>query len=317
VRLLRKMGYANARYYRGGIENWTTHGLALEGTSQVVTPADGPRANHAAPRLGRADRLADMLNDLPVRRVFEIWLGVILMFGLLYWIEGSLGAMALRVGDHASGPGWRGLGEALYFSFVTALSIGYGDVVPSGLTRVLAIVEGTGGLLLFGVLVSKLVSRRQEAITADIHRIAFEDRLGRVRTNLHLVLTELQAITNAAREGAVNDSIKRRFVSRLESAAAVLAGELTVVHDLLYRPERTPGEDLLEAILANLFAVLEELAELLDRIPDEKRSNSFRSNLRAVSRLADDICGECVPRSYAPDLKEWMDRIRERAQRIG
>src|SRR5438094_520667 len=72
----------------------------------------------------------------------------------------------------------RGLLTALYFSFVTATSVGYGDVVPLGFARALAIAEAATGLLLFGCLISKLISTRQEQLIEEIHRTTFEDRLG-------------------------------------------------------------------------------------------------------------------------------------------
>ena len=39
-------------------------------------------------------------------------------------------------------------------------------------------------------------------------------------------------------------------------------------------------------------------------------------DLRTISNLANEICGECVPRTYAPALKQWMDQIQELAKRI-
>jgi voltage-gated potassium channel Kch len=48
--------------------------------------------------------------------------------------------------------------SALYFSFVTLATLGYGDIVPrSDLARGLAIVEGIGGQLFLAVLVARLV----------------------------------------------------------------------------------------------------------------------------------------------------------------
>jgi voltage-gated potassium channel Kch len=48
---------------------------------------------------------------------------------------------------------------AIYFSFVTLATIGYGDVVPlTDVARSLAILEGVGGQLFLAVLVARLVS---------------------------------------------------------------------------------------------------------------------------------------------------------------
>ncbi|OCO99993.1 MULTISPECIES: potassium channel family protein [unclassified Ensifer] len=48
--------------------------------------------------------------------------------------------------------GWR-LDEALYFTFVTGLTIGYGDITPKHLSaRLLALVIGFSGIVLTGLV---------------------------------------------------------------------------------------------------------------------------------------------------------------------
>jgi len=49
--------------------------------------------------------------------------------------------------------------SAIYFSFVTLATLGYGDIVPrSDVARGLAILEGVGGQLFLAVMVARLVS---------------------------------------------------------------------------------------------------------------------------------------------------------------
>jgi len=49
--------------------------------------------------------------------------------------------------------------SAIYFSFVTLATLGYGDIAPRGdIARGIAIVEGVGGQLFLAVLVARLVS---------------------------------------------------------------------------------------------------------------------------------------------------------------
>jgi hypothetical protein len=49
--------------------------------------------------------------------------------------------------------------EALYFSFLTLTTVGYGDVVPvSNAARMLAMMEATAGLFYVAVLIARLVS---------------------------------------------------------------------------------------------------------------------------------------------------------------
>jgi len=73
-------------------------------------------------------------------------------FGLLYWaIE------QIHPGTFAP-PNFSRTG-AIYFSFVTLATLGYGDIVPrTDLARGLAVVEGIGGQLFLAVLVARLLS---------------------------------------------------------------------------------------------------------------------------------------------------------------
>jgi hypothetical protein len=100
--------------------------------------------------------------------------------------------------------------------------------------------------------------------------------------------------------------------ARLDSASGMCLSQLRTIHDLLYRPQSLPEEALLEGILATLAMVLRELRELLRCISFDK-SAYLSKNLDGVSRYAQDICSDCVPRRYAPDLRQWMDAIQQTA----
>ena len=246
-----------------------------------------------------------------LEQLVGFWLAIIVVFGFIYWVAGIGMGWGLQAGNTEIRPDLNGLGTAIYFSFVTALSIGYGDIIPVGPLRILAVTEGIAGLLIFGCVISKLVSRRQEELVKEIHRTTFEDRLDRVRTNLHLVFADLEAIDQINRQhSALPDQVLRRF----ESSVRVFTGELKTIHDLLYRSQLLPEEDALESLLANLALTLESLTDLLNSQP--KRSTALHAGLREVSNLAREICGECVPRDYAPAMKQWMDQIQELARKI-
>jgi hypothetical protein len=82
-----------------------------------------------------------------------------IFFGLFYWVLEQIGPGTFAV-----------IGEftrmaALYFSFVTLATLGYGDIVPrTDVARGLAIVEGVGGQLFLAVMVARLVSLYARAV---------------------------------------------------------------------------------------------------------------------------------------------------------
>jgi len=75
-----------------------------------------------------------------------------LYFGLLYWaLEQMHPGTVVAASFSRTG--------AIYYSFVTLATIGYGDIVPrTDVARGVAIVEGVGGQLFLAVLVARLMS---------------------------------------------------------------------------------------------------------------------------------------------------------------
>jgi hypothetical protein len=322
------MGYTNLKIYRGGMQDWKDGGFPVE-RGAPVEPRVAPRPRPAARPLqapapapqhrkfvrpGR--RVLDWLDALASRTVGEIlaaWMGLVLAFGILYWAIAALsGGSILHATGHPVPADFDGFLTSIYFSFVTAVSLGYGDVIPLGWVRAIAIVEAGSGLLIFGFIISKFISRRQEELVAEIHRIAFEDRLGRVQTNLHLVLSELQSVAEACSDQTAEPA--PGTLARAESVAMVFTQELRTIHDILYRPQQEPSEEVLESILVGLAACFRQLNEMIACAPlGVARLPRLAGSLEAASRLATEICGECVPRTYAPALKSWMDQIQEMA----
>lgn len=76
-----------------------------------------------------------------------------IFFGLLYWVLETLASGTFTASGNFSRM------SAIYFSFVTLATLGYGDIVPrTDIARGLAIIEGVGGQLFLAVLVARLVS---------------------------------------------------------------------------------------------------------------------------------------------------------------
>jgi rhodanese-related sulfurtransferase len=354
ARLLTALGYTDVRAYTPGLAGWieaggavetgpghplpgaastTTHDVEVAPVSLRAIPVAGsatgtasaPRPPFAArpPAPGRrAARLdpwtekLDAIVALPARSLILLWLGIILAFGFVYWIPTLFGGVSLSAAGVPVGPTLEGLFASLYFSFVTGLSVGYGDVVPVGIMRVPAVIEGAADLLLFGFVISKFMSRRQDQLLEQLHHTAFEERLGRVRTNLHLVLSEFEGIAEDARaaQGAAPGT---RVLVRAESAALIFAGELRTIHELLYQPTETLEENALEGILASLAANLEALRDMLQCLPQASlRSPVLGHHVRSATTLAEEICGDCVPHAFTDSMRVWMDRVRTLAREL-
>ena len=329
---LHELGYSNVKMYRGGIADWMDSGEPTESVGDApaepepsMSVVEGPPLT-ASPsgELGRVPaRLSQMrrwdrsvlslIHRRSALQLFLFWIGMILLSGVGYWLVALLSKDGLIEGGVPVGTDLQGFGNALYFSFVTATSIGYGDILPVGIARVVAVAEAISALLIFGAVVAKFVSHRQDELVSEIHRITFEERIDRVQTNLHMVISDLLAITAMCEA----QKPENRIATRLESAVRIFNGEVRAIHDLLYQRQLVLEERVLAGILANLYSALNVLSELLQSLPPTfVRSQVLTFVLDEITHLAGEICASCVPHEYTPRLVFWMDRIETIAQRI-
>jgi len=86
------------------------------------------------------------------------YLVLALVWMMLYLLSASLIPNAFVIGGSASGKTLDGF-TALYFSFITLCTVGYGDISPAApVVRMLAMVEGITGVLYMSVLIARLVT---------------------------------------------------------------------------------------------------------------------------------------------------------------
>jgi len=254
--------------------------------------------------------LLDLAERLSSTRLALIWLAVILICAGIYWLVGLLGHPSLVERNQPV----RSLADAIYFSLVTATSVGYGDLLPVGAVRAVAVAEAVAGLLIFGALIAKFVSRRQDELVGEIHRIAREQRLDRVQTNLHMLVAEFQSLA-ATPEGT--DVSPEQVVTRLEGGVLLLAGELRTVRSLLSREQSQIDAPTLKALLVSLVSSLTALDASLRRMGSSTPDSAVLADaLHAVSNLASTFCTECVRRVYSADLAVWVDRVHETAAKL-
>ncbi len=96
---------------------------------------------------------ATTINAEHVYAALSAYLLAGLYFGLFYWVLEQLRSGAFTISGNFSRM------TAIYFSFVTLATLGYGDIAPrTDVARSVAILEGVGGQLFLAVLVARLVS---------------------------------------------------------------------------------------------------------------------------------------------------------------
>ena len=91
------------------------------------------------------------------------------LFGMLRFVRGVLLSLFLVLIASAlviSALDGIPISDALYFTFITALTVGFGDITPaSGLTRAIAVLVGVVGVILVGMVVA--ISTRALKLAVD------------------------------------------------------------------------------------------------------------------------------------------------------
>jgi hypothetical protein len=118
-----------------------------------------------------------------VRRVFfrALLRGLRILWPVLSGLLGMIAGLGAIVGLME---GW-GIAQGMYFSFVTGLTIGYGDLAPSrALTRILAVAIGLLGIVATGLIAALAVTAfqatpargRRPAVGRDTPALLSRDR---------------------------------------------------------------------------------------------------------------------------------------------
>src|SRR3989338_4855050 len=117
------------------------------------------------------------IDKLDFKNVFLYWLLYMFVFGIIFFLLSFSQSDGILYKQGRLTPSINGFITAQYFSFITSASAsqGYGDIMPTGMSRILAVIEAVSGLIIFGLLISKLVSIKQEAILNEVYDISFDE----------------------------------------------------------------------------------------------------------------------------------------------
>lgn len=127
-------------------------------------------------------RLLHLLNDVSLSWLIAALTATVVAFALVYYWLAHVGAgLLVFTFTTAARPN---LLDALYFSIVTISSLGYGDVRPVGIARIVVGAEVVIGLSFFGLLVAKISSVKQDYILRRMYSDLVDDKLAKFGTQL-------------------------------------------------------------------------------------------------------------------------------------
>lgn len=116
--------------------------------------------------------LVTFVEKISILRYIVIFALAVIVFGFLYYLLTQCG--------HGIGRDDEALDNStvftgIYFSIVTISSLGYGDMHPMGVSKILACIEVLFGLVMIGIMIAKVTSYRVDRIYSSYAQIRLEN----------------------------------------------------------------------------------------------------------------------------------------------
>lgn len=209
----------------------------------------------------RNKKVINWLDKLTFFRILVLWALVIIAFGVIYHILQTNSSYLFSV--YKQSP-VEMIKDSIYFSFVTATTTGFGDIVPIGEFRWITIFEVIFGLILLAVVTSKLVSIKQDAILSELYDISFNERITRLRSSLLLLRQNTDKIITKIEDNSIKQSEVRNVYTYFSS----LEDSLTESLNLITNSGRSHFVKKLDSVNAELIfnsiiSSLDKLHELI------------------------------------------------------
>lgn len=135
-----------------------------------------------------------LIDDVKISTYLITFVAVVAGSGLLYYLLTPHGHGMGRDSSplHATSV-YNGLYNSLYLSLVTISSLGYSDIHPMGISKVLACIEVLMGMALSGILIARIASRRLSFHVSRMYGSYTRDYLDKMSANFRDIGNDLRA----------------------------------------------------------------------------------------------------------------------------
>lgn len=211
-------------------------------------------------------RIRTLVDKVKFIHILLIWTSIIVFFGFIYHFFNT---STTHLYYNIRGDTVTGIMDAIYFSFITATSTGYGDIVPLGAFKLVVVLEVVFGVLLLAVVTTKLVSLKQDIVLSEIYEISFHTQVHRLKSSLLMFRQNLTRMI-----GRIEDEkIRRKELSDIYSYVSPIELIITEVQILLTKGKNAiyftkkidpmTAELLLKNILQS-FEMINDLVKVLN-----------------------------------------------------
>lgn len=256
-----------------------------------------------------------------VEKVRTIWYilffaAVVIVFGFLYTyltpIGHGIGQNLKPISDIAFPTG---ILTGIYFSIVTISSLGYGDIHPMGFSKALACIEVLLGLVVIGIMIAKVTSRRPSYHVEHLFSSNAQERLEKFATEFAAFHGNFATIISAFGDayqripGKPPPADKSTLIARFQEIITEFQSRCTELHS--YFLDETGQGNYFEIVPATAMvqvgnAVDEaffSLGQLLTSLPPQAKTEVLdRRSRQGIAKAIDAQIKSCdLVNQYATD----------------
>jgi len=253
-------------------------------------------------------------------QLISIFLGSIVVCALIYYALTFFGMGLVYTFDEKSKPE---LVDCLYFSVVTITSLGYGDIRPTSLSKILSCIQVIWGLSLLAMAVAKLSSAKHDYLIRRLYSSDVQKRLAEYYESLSSLNSEYQELISQVTPKSESD-IDERLRGKFRSTHSIFDETWAVVTGLekYIRFEVKYGEFFsdvpIRSILRSLNIVNKILASFRDvwnKYGDTTRQSIInkhnRFRIRQIAENANQLANLVKKDSINEKLQEECDSLSE------
>ena len=249
------------------------------------------------------NRLESILKNASFRKILLVYIIFIIAFGTSFFLLSSIEGEGIYEENQKIPATLSGYLEAMYFSFVTSTSLGYGDIKPMGISRLLSVMEVLISLIIFGVLISKLLYEKQDKILEELYDVSLQERFTRIISGLYNSRAEIERIMDRIvrlKKGEIEELLQN-IESNIHLLSSYLTDSEKMISEFRKNTKNMPDskEDIILDNVHNSLSKLEELFLHLKRKGINCRRKIIIDNLKLILNSTENICRKCTGLDYA------------------
>ncbi len=220
-----------------------------------------------------------ILDRLSLLQVIGLWLVGILFFGIIFFGL-TFTNHPLTSNNEPLTKDVIGFGNSMYFSFITAMTIGYNDIVPFGYSKLFVVIEAIFSIAMLGVFIAKIIAVKQEEILYEVEELSFEESTNSAISELYIFRNDIKTILESSKSTKKISNEVKNFEQSLSMFKLALQN-IEHATTKLTTEQKQNSSLRIELILNGINFSLSRMIEMLETF-DHKKTDWKKESITAT-----------------------------------